>query len=209
MPDLLIIFGASGHGKVVAEAALAAAPGRKIIFLDDAEECHGSSILGIAVSGGRSQLGALRGTPVALGIGDNRARWKVLSWLRTQGHALETVIHPAAILGQSVEIGEGTFLGAGAIAIAEARIGAGAIVNTGATVDHDCEIGKAAHIGPGVHLCGNVRVGARALLGVGSVVKPGISIADDVIIGAGSVVVRDVASGGTYVGNPARALIAK
>lgn len=206
MADRLIIFGSGGHAKVVAEAALACSPGREIVFLDDAEESRARSIFGIAVSGGRGELESLRETPVALGIGDNRARSELMSWLSGQGRSLENVIHPTAVAGPSVEIGAGAFLAAGAIAIADARIGRAAIINTGATVDHDCDIGEAAHIAPGVRLCGNVRVGARTLVGVGSSVKPGISIAADVVLGAGSVVVRDIASAGTYAGNPARLL---
>jgi len=206
MAERIIVFGAGDHAKVVVETVLASRPDRQIVLLDDAEQRKGLTIFGIAVSGGREQLDSLRTVPIALGIGDNRARSALLRWLTEQGRALETLIHPSATVSNSVKIGEGAFLGAGAIAIADARIGAGAIVNTGATVDHDCELGVASHIGPGVHLCGNVRVGDRTLIGVGSAVKPGISIAGDVVVGAGAVVVRDIDLPGTYAGNPARQL---
>lgn len=205
MPDRLIVFGSGGHAKVVVEACLAKAPAREIILLDDAKD-QGRVIFNFAVSGGRDRLESLRGTPVALAIGDNKARSELMAWLMSQGHSLESVIHPAATVGRSVTIGEGVFVGAGAIAIADALIGPGAIINTGASVDHDCEIGEAAHIAPGVRLCGNVRIGPRALLGVGCVVKPGISVAADVVVGAGAVVVRDLTEPCTYVGNPAQKL---
>lgn len=206
MAERIIVFGSGGHAKVVAEAVLARTPDRKIILLDDSEQSSGRTVLGIPVSGGREQLDALLGVPVALGIGDNRARFELLRWLKEHQHALEAVVHPAASVGKSVSVGDGAFLAAGAIAIADARIGAGAIINTGATVDHDCEIGEAAHIAPGVHLCGNVRVGARTLVGVGSAIRPGIAVAADVVVGAGSIVVRDLSAPGTYAGNPARPL---
>jgi sugar O-acyltransferase (sialic acid O-acetyltransferase NeuD family) len=206
MADRLIVIGSGGHAKVVIEAALASQPGREIIVLDDADGTRDRSVLGIRVLGGRGELDSLRGSPVIVAVGGNEARADLVLWLRGQGHSLESVIHPKATVADSVKLGEGVFVSAGAIVIAEARIGHGAIINTGATVDHDCDIGEAAHIAPGVHLCGNVRVGARTLVGVGSSVRPGISIGDDVVIGAGSVVVHDLAGPGTFAGAPARPL---
>lgn len=205
--DTLVVIGSGGHSKVIVEAVRARTPGRPIILLDDESANHGRSVLGIDVSGGRERLSAgLKGVPVALGVGDNGSRSQVMDWLESNGHPLETVIHPAAIVGTTVSIGPGAFLAAGAIAIADARIGAGAIINTGASIDHDCDVGEAAHIAPGVRLCGNVRVGARTLIGVGSSVRPGVTIGADVILGAGSVIVRDLPGPGTFVGNPARLL---
>lgn len=204
MPDRLIVFGSGGHAKVVIEAVLANKPDREIIILDDASTTRNRSIFGIPVSGGRNSLESLRGHAVALAIGDNHARAELVAWLITNRHRLQTVIHPTAVIGRSVQLGEGTFLGAGAISIADAQIGAAAIINTGATVDHDCVIGEAAHIGPGAHLCGGVRIGARTLIGVGASIRPGIVICDDVVVGAGSVVVKDIPQAGTFAGNPAR-----
>jgi sugar O-acyltransferase (sialic acid O-acetyltransferase NeuD family) len=206
MADRLVVIGSGGHAKVVVEAALARQPDREIIILDDAEESRGRSVLGVSVSGGRGELDPLRGTPVIVAVGGNHARAELVHWLKDQRHSLESIIHPRAIVADSVKVGAGVFVSAGAIVIAEARIGDGAIINTGASVDHDCDIGEAAHIAPGVHLCGNVRIGARTLVGVGSSVKPGVSIGADVVIGAGSVVVQDIAEAGTFVGVPARPL---
>ncbi|HWJ37423.1 MAG TPA: acetyltransferase [Sphingomicrobium sp.] len=206
MADRLVIFGSGGHAKVVVEAALARSPNREIILLDDEASHHGRQVLDFSVSGGRDTLARLQGAPVALGVGDNRARWHLIEWLRAEGAQLETVVHPAATVGRTVELGAGAFVAAGAILIADARIGAGAIINTAASVDHDCSIGEAAHIAPGVHLCGNVTVGARTLIGVGSSARPGATIAADVTIGAGAVVVGDIETAGTYVGNPTRPL---
>jgi sugar O-acyltransferase (sialic acid O-acetyltransferase NeuD family) len=206
MAERLVVFGSGGHAKVVIEAVRARFPRREIIILDDAHHERQRSIFGIRVAGGRDELGALRGTPVVPAIGDNGHRGRFVEWLRDQGHSLESVVHPSATVADSVQIGPGAFVSAGAIAIAEARIGTAAIVNTGATVDHDCVIGEAAHVAPGVHLCGNVTIGARTLVGAGSSIRPGISVCDDVLLGAGSVVVHDIVESGTFAGNPARRL---
>lgn len=205
MTDALIIFGSGGHAKVMIEAVLARSPGRSITILDDDPRAAGRSVNGVPVIGGRDWLASNQPhAPVALGIGANGPRAALLHHLLELGRTLETVIHPAAVVGATVRIGEGAFIAAGAILIADARIGRAAIVNTGASVDHDCEIGEAVHIGPGARLCGNVRVGARSLLGVGSAVRPGVTIGSDVIVGAGSAVVCDLADGGRFAGCPAR-----
>lgn len=209
MTEPLIVFGSGGHSKVMVEAIRAHIPDRHLVILDDDAGAAGRTVLGLPVSGTRGWLSSnLPNAPVALGIGDNRARAALLQWLLDEGRTVETVIHPSAIVGATVEIGAGAFLAAGAIVIADARIGRAAIINTAASVDHDCEIGEAAHIGPGVRLCGNVKVGARTLIGVGSAVRPGISIAADVTVGTGSAVVSDLFEPGTYAGCPARPLAA-
>jgi sugar O-acyltransferase (sialic acid O-acetyltransferase NeuD family) len=205
MAGELVVFGSGGHAKVVIEAVLARTPGRQIVLLDDNPAAAGRTLLGISVSGTRDWLASnLPGTPVALAVGDNRARAALLRWLVDQRREVETVIHPSAVVGATVEIGTGAFVAAGAILIADARVGDAVIINTGATIDHDCEIGEAAHIAPGVRLCGNVRVGAHSLIGVGTAVRPGITIGADVVVGAGSAVVTDLPDAGVYAGCPAR-----
>ena len=206
MPSRLVVLGSGGHAKVVVEAALAGSPGRDIVILDDGEHAAGRSILGISVSGARDRLRSLHDSRVIVAIGDNRARANLMAWLAEQGQALETIVHPRAVIADSVQLGEGVFVSAGAAIVAEARVDAGAIINTGATVDHDCVIGESAHIGPGSHLCGNVRIGARALIGVGAAIAPGVSVCEDAIVGAGAVVVRDIITASIFAGNPARPL---
>ena len=205
MADPLVVLGAGGHAKVVIEAALARDPGRQIVILDDDPDVQDRQIFGFRAAGTREWLKAnAPDAPVTLGIGNNRARLEALEWLLARGRQLETVIHPTANVGRTVEIGAGSFLAAGSIAIADSRIGRAAIINTAASVDHDCDIGEGAHIGPGARLCGNVRVGARSLIGVGTAVRPSIAIGADVSVGAGSAVVCDLADGGVYAGCPAR-----
>ena len=205
MADHLIIFGSGGHAKVVMEAVLARTPDRGITVLDDDPGAAGNSLFGVLVSGGRDWLLSNQlEIPVALGVGNNRGRAALLDYLLAHGRIVETVVHPSAIVGASVQLGEGVFVAAGAIVIADARLGRASIVNTGASVDHDCDIGEATHIGPGARLCGNVCVGARSLIGVGSAVRPGILIGSDVVVGAGSAVVGDLTDGGTFAGCPAR-----
>ena len=205
MADRLILFGAGGHAKVVAEAWLAAFPDGALVVLDDDPGRAGSRLLGHEIVGGREWLsGNWPGVAVHPALGDNRRRWELIETLRAIGRPLATVIHPNATVSPSVRIGAGAFLAAGAIVNAEAEIGEGAILNTGASVDHDCEIGPCAHIAPGARLCGTVSVGARALIGTATAIIPGMKIGDDATVGAGSVVTGAVPAGETWAGCPAR-----
>ena len=200
-------MGSGGHAKVVLEAVLASSPDRRVTVLDDDPIAAERSLLGVQVSGTRDWLSAnAPDAAVALGIGDNSARLALLDWLVAQGRAVETVIHPSAIVGATVVIGDGAFLAAGSIAIADTTIGRGAILNTGCSVDHDCVVGDGVHIGPGVRLCGNVSIGTRSLIGVGSAIRPRVTIGSDVVVGAGSAVVADIPDGSVVAGCPARRL---
>lgn len=51
-----------------------------------------------------------------------------------------------------------------------------------------------------------IRIGRNVWIGGGAIILPGVTVGDDAVIGAGSIVTRDVASGSTVAGNPARAL---
>lgn len=194
----LLIVGAGGHGKVVADTARASGY-IDIAFLDGAwpeKTTNGTwSVRGKP---------APSKTPTFCAVGNNAAREKLFSDLELSNAPVLT--HSSAIVSPSTHIGAGTLLVAGTIVNADARIGRGVILNTGCSVDHDCEIDDFVHISPGAHLAGGVKVGKRSWIGIGAVVREGIHIGDDVIVGAGSVVVRDIENGAKVCGVPARTM---
>lgn len=201
----LLIFGAGGHGKVVAETARAIGSWNEIMFADDAYP-EVISVDGYPViadfSGARSMVGDL--TDVIVAVGDNRKRSDLTMQLRLSGFNPVTLVHPAAVVAKSAHIETGTVIFAQAVVQAAARVGSAAIVNTAATVDHDCVVGDGVHLSPGVHLGGEVRVGDNSWLGVGATVINRIAIGRDVTVGAGSCVVGNLPDGVTVVGVPAR-----
>lgn len=200
-----ILMGAGGHAKVVLDAVLACAPGREVIVLDDAAAI-GRPLLHLAVAGRRGWL-AEHGRPsdtIVPAIGDNSARLALIDWAEQAGHAIETVIHPGAIVGRAVEMAAGSFLAAGAIVNPGARLGRGVIVNTAASVDLDCTVGDGAHLAPGARLCATVALGARTLVGAGAIVIPHRRLGEDVVVAAGAVVVADVDDRQRVGGVPAR-----
>ena len=198
----LIIIGASGHGKVVADAAEKIGRYNEILFLDDANktECAGYPVVGTVSDAGRYYNEA----EFVVAIGNACIREKIQEKLFYERAHLATLIHPSAVVGKEVIIGAGTLLLAGSIVNAGSKIGRGCIINTGASVDHDCVVGDYTHISVGSHLAGAVQVGKRTWIGIGAVVSNNLSICDDCIIGAGAVVIQNIRDKGTYVGVPAK-----
>ena len=203
MKDKLIIIGASGHGKVVADIAIKMNKWQSIAFLDDDEFIKTS--MGLEVIGKTADAFTYKDeADFFVAIGSNSVREKVQEKLIEEGLNVVSLIHPSAVLGTDVEVGIGTAVMAGVVINTSTRIGKGCIINTSASLDHDNMIEDYAHISPGAHLAGTVNVGRRSWLGIGSVVSNNISVCDDCIIGAGAVVIQNITEPGTYVGVPVR-----
>lgn len=202
----LLIIGASGHGKVVADIAKKISKWDSIAFLDDDE--NKTQVMKIKVIGKTSDVYKyINKYDIFVGIGNNYTRERIQEHLEKLGANIPVLIHPKAILGENVEVKQGTVIMAGAIINSCTRIGKGCIINTGVTIDHDNIIDDYVHISPGANLAGNVTVGKRTWIGIGSVVSNNLNIIGNCIIGAGSVVVKDINEIGTYVGVPVRRLV--
>lgn len=198
-----MLFGAGGHAKVVLEALFAGTPDIRVEVRDDAPAMAGIPILGHAVRV-PCLNGDMHDVVIHVAIGSNVARRRLALASCQAGAKLINIVHPAASLSPSATMGNGVFVAAMAVIGAESRIAEGVIVNHGAIVDHDCRIGAWTHVAPRAVLGGGVHVGAGVLLGSGCVVLPGLEIGDGATVGAGAVVTRDVPSGKTVMGVPAK-----
>jgi sugar O-acyltransferase (sialic acid O-acetyltransferase NeuD family) len=204
----LYVYGAGGHGKVVADLVLAAGRERLFGFIDDCVP-PGSLVLGHPVHGPWAWLAsrAAHGpVGIVLGIGDNEVRARIARAVAGIGVEVVTVVHPRATVAPSAALGWGTVIMAGAVVNPDARIGEGVIVNTGAAVEHDVVVRNYAHISSGAALGGGSELGAYAHLGLGGVLLPGVRVGASAIIGAGAVVTRDISDHLIAVGVPARVL---
>ena len=197
----LVIFGAGGHAKVVAD--IASKEFEEILFF--VEKVSDESCLGYPVFSDEVQMnGYLDNSKFFVAIGNGKLRERLMKELKEKGADIATLIHPSAIIGKNVAIGEGTVIMPGAIINAETVIGEGCIVNTAASVDHDCKVSDYVHISVGSHLCGAITVEERSWIGAGATVSNHVNICADCMIGAGAVVIKDIKEPGTYVGVPAR-----
>ena len=193
----LVIIGASGHGKVIADIAIRNGY-EDIVFLDDDQnikECAGFPVVGKTTEGVKMAGDKI----VAIGNAKTRER------IQAELNDVVTLIHPNAVISRRVTIGKGTVVMAGAVINSDAVIGDGCIINTGSSVDHDCRIEHYCHISVGAHVAGTCAIGARTWIGAGTTISNNVNICGDCIIGAGAVVVKNIRETGTYVGVPARA----
>ena len=199
--NALYVYGAGGHGTVVAE--IADLLGLRVAgFVDDDCRLIGRGVLQWYVLGGKECVPG--GGAVALGVGSNAARARLSDESARACWRLATLVHPSAAVSRAVVLGEGTVVMAQAAVNPRARIGRACILNTGCSVDHDCRVGDFVHIAPGVRIAGGVEIGESTLLGIGSCVRPNVRVGSGCVVGAGSVVLSDVPDGLTVVGNPAR-----
>lgn len=201
MNKKLIIIGASGQGKVVADIASKLQKYEEILFLDDSESAK--KCLNFPVVGKSTDAGLyIKDADFFVAIGNAKTRKKVTEQLEVLGATIPVLIHPNAVISEWVTIDAGTVVMAGAVVNSNSIIGKGCIINTCASVDHDCRLGDFVHIAVGAHMGGTVEIEDNTFVGAGVTIKNNINICSDCVIGAGAVVVKNIEEAGTYVGVP-------
>ncbi len=199
MCNRLVIIGAGGHGKVIADIAFKNGY-TDVVFADDhaVGSCMDLPIICTSASLEQQNDGK---TDFVIAIGNNGIRKKIaeqypINWV--------TLIHPSAQIGTNVKIGVGTVVMAGAVINPCAEIGEHCIINTCAVVEHDNKISNYVHISPNAALAGTVCVGAETHIGIGATVKNNINICNNCIIGGGAMVVNNLVESAVYIGIPAK-----
>ncbi|HPU35697.1 MAG TPA: NeuD/PglB/VioB family sugar acetyltransferase [Bacillota bacterium] len=205
----VVIAGAGGHGRVVADALQVACADKHFLgFVDDNQELRGQKAGGFPVLGSIADIPELyREHPAllaVLAIGDNSVRETVAKKLSSSKVKFAKIIHPGATIAGDVTIGQGTVVLAGAVINSGAKIGSHVIINTSAVIEHDCIVKDYAHISPGAKLGGGVKIEEGAQIGIGAVVLPGRKVGSRALVGAGAVVVKDIPANVVAMGIPAR-----
>lgn len=192
----MILFGASGHAKVIIDILEKNHILIEKIIDDNPKASH---LFGIRVE--KNEENHSFDSEVIISIGNNKIR-KIISE-KYPFHYMRA-IHPSAVISQHSEVKEGTVIMANVAINPSAVIGKHCIINTGVVVEHDCQIADFVHLSPNASLAGNVEVGEGTHIGIGASVIQGIKIGKWATIGAGAVVVRDVPDFAVVVGNPAK-----
>ena len=198
--SILVILGAGGHGRVVADAALATGAWLRVVGTDrDPARCRGELLAGVPLLPLEEALALPdAGFHVAIGAGEQRQREA-----QPLSGRLATVVHPHASVSPWAQLDAGCFVAAQAVLAPGARLRTGAIANHGAVIDHDAQVGAFSHVAPQATLGGHVQVGAHVLVGAGARVLPSLQVCDGCTIGAGAVVCASVLQPGVYAGVPA------
>ncbi len=195
----LAIYGAGGHGRVVADTA-SMLGWQEIVFYDESWPQHHKNSIWPVVGNYENLLATLaKYDGVIVAFGNCVIRLNKTRELINLHAPIISLVHPKAFISPNSALGLGSVVFAGAVINIEAKVGEASIINTGATVDHDCIIGPGVHVCPGANLSGGVEVGESSWIGVGSCVRHGIKIGANVMIGAGAVIVKDVPDGVTMI----------
>jgi sugar O-acyltransferase (sialic acid O-acetyltransferase NeuD family) len=182
----LLILGAGGHGRSVAEAAMLSGQYVLAGFVDDGMAV-GSPIWHTSVLGSTADLKAYAALcdKVVVAIGNNALRESLVTRLVGLGFELTTVIHPKAIVSPSAVIGQGCAIMAGAIVGTEAQLGLGVIANCGSVVDHHAQVHDFGHLGVNACMAGGAILGRKAWMQAGSALGYGAHVPADVVLAAG------------------------
>ena len=202
----IVVLGAGGHAKVVADIIIKT---KNILigFLDD-NVAIGNTIIRYnnqelkvigKINDSIKLFNQYKDLEFIIAIGNNEIR-KSLS--NEYNLPYTTLVHPSANIGVDVKLGKGTVIMPNVIINPGTNVGNHCIINSGAIIEHDNIIEDYVHVSPNATLCGTVKIGAMTHIGAGSTVKNNIEICGGCVIGAGSVVVKDILEQGTYIGVP-------
>lgn len=211
----LVLVGAGGFARETAEAVRAInedGPRFDLLgFVDDDPALAGAEFDGVEVIGSIDALDLddLAGAQMVVCTGhpgNYTSRRRIVERGRFDASRFATLVHPAAVIPRSVEVGPGTVILATAVATTAVRVGAHVLVMPGVVLTHDDVVGDYATLGAGVKLAGGVHVGDGAYLGAGVTVREHRRVGPWSQVGMGSVVTTDVPAGEVWVGAPARHL---
>ena len=209
--DKIILVGAGGHAKSVVDTLDKLGQFEIVGFVDQGEK--GKIVYReYKIIGNDEDLAALYQSGIKYAficvgfMGKSFVRNRLYGELKRIGYKLPVIVDKTAIIAPDVQIGEGTYIGKSAVLNSAAHIGRMCIVNTSAIVEHETIVGDFSHIAVGAVLCGRAEIAENVLVGANSTVIQNIQVGMESIVGAGSVVIKDIPSGCTAVGIPAKIL---
>lgn len=161
----LLILGAGGYGKTVADVAHQLGCYSKIAFLDDTKS--GADILGTCEEFG---MFCDESTDIYPAFGNNEIRMAWIERLMQEEIPVPTIVHPTAYVSPRAKLGMGTVVLPKAVVNTGVSVEEGCLINIGVLIDHDCIIEKGAHLCAGVIVKAENRIAAGAKLESGEVI---------------------------------------
>ncbi|MDO5971152.1 NeuD/PglB/VioB family sugar acetyltransferase [Flavivirga aquimarina] len=205
----VLVIGASGHAKVIIDIIKKQAE-YEILGLIDSYKKKGTIIGGHKVLGTENDLSKIIEANNIYGgiiaIGDNWTRkklYKEIAFTLTNFKFI-TVIHPDAIIGENVTLGEGTAVMAGVVINSDATIGKQCIINTKSSIGHDVTLKDFCSIAPGVTIGGEVVIGKCSAISLGANIIECVKVGKHSVIGAGALVNTNISNCKTAFGVPAK-----
>lgn len=189
MKDIVLV-GFGGHAKSVADTIERTGQFNIVGYTDVKEDTESSRYKYLGTDDSLKDIyeSGVKCAAVGVGyVGKGDTRDELYKILKDIGFELPVVVDSSAIISETAVIGEGTFIGKGAIINAEAKVGKMCIVNTKALVEHETVVGDYSHVAVGANLCGQVNIGDHVFVGAGAVVVQCVNVVAGSFIRAGEV----------------------
>ena len=166
MMKKLLILGAGGYGKTIADVASQLNCYDRISFLDD--QRTGDHILGKCEEYLQFCDSETEVYP-AFGGGSIRMMW--IHRLLEAHITIPSLIHPRAYVSPTAKLGSGVVVLPMAVVNTGVTVEEGCIINIGALIDHDSVIGEGTHLAPGAIVKAENRIPSMEKVESGRVIE--------------------------------------
>ena len=163
----LMILGAGGYGKTIADVARQLGCYQKIAFLDDSK----AGTLGVLGTCEDFLQFADESTEMYPAFGNNAVRMAWMERFEEAGIRVPTIVHPSAYVSPLATLYAGVAVLPMAVVNTGVTVKNGCIINIGALVDHDSVIEAGCHLAPGAIVKAENRIPAGSKIDSGEVIE--------------------------------------
>jgi sugar O-acyltransferase (sialic acid O-acetyltransferase NeuD family) len=205
----IIIIGASGHAKVIVDIIERENKYRIEGFLDTYKQI-GEKLFDYDILGTEDDLDHILTENNIYGcfiaIGDNYTRKVMAEKIIALNPRIKFInaIHPTAIIGKKVTLGQGIAIMPGVVINSDSNIGNFCILNTNSSLGHEGIMENYSSIASGVRSGGNLLLMECSAISIGATVIENITIENNSVIGAGALVNKNIPSFVVAYGIPAK-----